>query len=257
MKKVLILLLILWSASAGAQDGSSKPKIIYSHEMYGGLTFCTNGYGAFFNYGKHKGAYNLRQFNVDFLFVKHEKEIKMPNQNDPNARSYFYGKQNNFYVIRPAYGHKHIMTEKSRKNGVQVSYNWQFGPDLGFTKPVYLEIAYQVPNSPNKYYLQTEKFDSDKHFFDNIYGRASGFLGFRELKFHPGAFFKFAFSFEYNSYRDRLTSLEVGASADVYARRIPIMAEKILSEDVSNPQNHRVFLALYLNFYFGAKYNFK
>jgi len=141
-----------------------------------------------------------------------------------------------------------------RRSGVQISYNWLAGPTFGFTKPVYLEIIYT--DEPNQQpYLEVEKFNPDLHYIDNIYGRASSLRGFDELKFHPGAFGKFSFTFEYSNERERLKGIEAGAAADFFARRIPIMA--IYDDESKNPKNHQLFLTLYLNFFIGTKYDQK
>ena len=256
-RRVLSILCVLFFTSVFAQQIPEDDIILFRKQRYGGLNLNTNGYGANLTLGKYQGAYKLWLFNADLLFVKHEKETKTWNPvNDPNARPYFYGKQNNFYTLRTGFGKKIVVTEKLRKkNGVQVSYAWQAGPVFGFTKPIYLEIIY-VSDTPNSQpYLEIEKFDPDRHYIDNIYGRASGFRGFDELRIQPGAFFKFAFSFEYSNEKDRLKGIETGVAVDAFARRIPIMA--IYTQDSTNPKNHQLFLSLYINFFFGTKYDQK
>lgn len=251
----ILLFCVLRSMNA-QQDLYGEPTILYSRQIYGGPNLNLNGFGGFLTYAKYRDAFRLRVYNLDINFVKHEKETKAWTPlNDPNARSYFYGKENNFYTIRMGIGNKKIFTEKLRKSGVQLSYLWQAGPVFGFTKPVYLEIIYTNEGQSRTYYLEVERFDADKHFVDNIYGRASGLRGLGELKFHPGIFAKFAFNFEYSNYKDGLKGIETGLSADVFTQRIPIMSPKILKEDMSNPRNHQIFLSLYINFFFGKKYN--
>jgi hypothetical protein len=246
-------LVLVCAVAAGQNELYEEPVVVYSHQVFGGFNLHTNGFGGTFTYGRNRGAYHIRLWSLDALFVKHEKETKSYFQ-DPNARSYFYGKVNNFYVLRPGFGHKHILSEKLRTNGVQVGYTWTIGPVIGFTKPVYLEILYRDPGFSNSYYIQVEKFDPEKHE-NNIYGRASGLRGFNELRVHPGIFAKFAWFFEYSGYKDGIKGLEVGGSVDVFPYRVEIMSDKILEEAFDGAHNHQFFLALYINFLFGKKYN--
>ena len=182
--------------------------------------------------------------------MKHEKEIKSFNPVYDNSKSYVYGKLNSFFVIRPGIGRKKILTDKLRQSGVQVGYTWGLGLSGGITKPVYLEIGY--PSIPYDY-LAVERYDPDRHYFDDIYGRASGLNGLEELKFYPGAFAKFALNFEYSNEKDRLKGLEVGAVLDAYPSRIPIMAENV--GELEGIQNENLFLNFYINLFIGKKYN--
>ena len=206
----------------------------------------SNGLGAYFNWGVYRGAKKVYTLGIDALYMKHEKEVKSFNPVYEDSRSYVYGKLNNFYVLRPSVGIKKIVTEKLRRSGVQVGYSLQFGPSLGITKPVYLEIGY--PSIPYEY-VSVEKYDPEQHFFDDIYGRASGLNGLNELKLFPGAFAKFALNFEYSNEKDRLKGLEAGVALDAYPQRIPIMAETVENN------NRQYFLTFFLNFFIGSKYN--
>ncbi|MCC6600524.1 MAG: hypothetical protein IT223_07595, partial [Crocinitomicaceae bacterium] len=171
IRRFFLLLTVLsgMSAAQAQGDASAQPDIVYNRQFYAGINVNTHGYGLFGTIGKNKGIYKLRLLSLDIVFVKHEKETKSYFQ-DPNARSYFYGKENNFYVVRPGFGMKKIIAEKLRPNGVQVGYSWLAGPALGFTKPVYLEILHLDESSTSNYYIEVEKFDPDKHYIDNIYG---------------------------------------------------------------------------------------
>jgi hypothetical protein len=156
-----------------------------------------------------------------------------------------YGKTNSFYVFRPYFGKRKIISRKERPSGVEVAYTWALGPSVGITKPVYLEIGY--PSIPYDY-LAVERYDPDRHFFDDIYGRASGLRGLNELKIYPGAFARFAMAFEYHGSRERLKGLEIGVDIDAYGAKIPIMAPEIIDS------NRQYFLTFHLNLFFGRKY---
>jgi len=105
--------------------------------------------------------------------------------------------------------------------------------------------------APSDLYLAVEQYDPERHFFDDIFGKASGFNGLNQLKLHPGGFVKFAFNFEYSNEKDLMKGMEAGVVLDVYAQRVPIMANTESFED----QNKALFLNFYLNLFIGKKYN--
>ena len=201
MKKLfsIIAALLLVSSVMGQGELFDEPVVLYAKQRYGGVLINTHGFGLNFTLANYKGAYNLHTWNWDFVAIKHEKELKYPGQ-DPTAKGYFYGKQNSFYAIRFGWGTKKTIAEKLRKNGVQLGYSWQIGPELGLLKPIYLEIVHTDPGlgSAGRYTL-IERYDPDIHFAENIYGRASGFRGLSEMKAVPGVFAKFAWQFEYSN----------------------------------------------------------
>jgi hypothetical protein len=254
MNKLLIILIVaLKSVTSFAQSAfPDQPTILYDKQHYLGGTLQSNGWGGFFTYGKYQNAFKIKLFHVDLQFIRHEKEFKRFSS-DPNARGYVYGKLNSFFVLHAGFGQKKIITEKLRKNGVQLSHNWIAGPSLGFTKPVYLEIFYIAERGPA--FIRVERFDPSRHFIDNIYGRAGGLRGFDQIQFHPGGFFRWGLLVEYSNVRDGLKGIEVGGQIDVYARRIPIMAERILEAQEQSAKNHQIFPSVYVNFFFGRKYN--
>ena len=243
----LILLALSGCAFAQAQESiyDDAARTLYSHEMYGGPMAHGDGWGVTFQYGKYATAENRHMYGIDIASMKHPKEIKSFNPNYQDARGYFYGKLNSMVIVRPTYGRKHRIAEKIRKSAVEVNYVWGIGPSLGLLKPVYLQIG--EPDFPYQT-IVTEQYDPNKHFADNIFGRASWFKGLGEVKLYPGAFGRFAFNFEYAGNNTGIRALEVGASMDAYAERVPQMADL---EDVGT--NKQFFFELYIAMHFGAK----
>ncbi|MFZ4784809.1 MAG: hypothetical protein ACOYLH_04975 [Flavobacteriales bacterium] len=255
MKYSLVLVFILIIQFGWSQVSSGEQaNILYNRQKYGGFCMNSQGFGGFFTYAKYQDAFRQNIFHFDLQFVKHEKEIKRFSS-DPNARGYFYGKQNSFIVFHAGIGRKKVITEKLRKNGVQLSHNWIGGGSFGFTKPIYLEIFYIQQSSPDPIVIKVEKFDPEVHFIDNIYGRASSLRGLNELKFYPGAFLKWGLMVEYSNERVGLKGIEAGVQIDAFLTRIPIMSQKILEEQEDGAKNHQFFPSLYINFFFGKKYN--
>lgn len=244
------LLLATWAIGLMAQKEQSiydEPgRTLYAHEMYGGPIIHGDGWGITFQYGKYTTARDRTMLGIDIVSMKHPKEIKSFNPNYQDARGYFYGKLNSMIIVRPTFGRKHRITEKIRRNGVEVNYVWSIGPSLGLLKPVYLQIL----GTPGMAYqpVSTERYDPKLHFADNILGRASWFKGVGEMQLYPGAFGRFALNFEYAGTNTGIRALEAGVSLDAYGKAVPIMAD-LENEGI----NKQFFLEFYIALYFGAK----
>ena len=252
--QLLFLPLLFLVSIANAQiETNEQGAGRYARQTYGGLVIRTNGWGGSYVKGKNKGAFIVRQVSYDFNFVKHEKEQKSYFQ-DPSARPYVFGKQNAVYNFKLNYGYKKDIATKQRKSGVQVAYAWGLGPSVSLLRPIYLEVLVIDPNL-NGYSLSTEKFDPNKHFVDNIYGRASNFLGFSELSIVPGFSAKASMHFEYSNYRDGVKGFEVGISGEAYPKRIEIMSNQVLSSYPDGAKNHWLFVSGYVHCYFGRECN--
>ena len=111
-------------------------------------------------------------------------------------------------------------------------------------KPIYLYILYPTAFE-GEYELIMEKYDPEKHYVDNIYGRAPFTKGISELKPIPGAYVKAGLSFEYGNFINNIRCLETGVTLDVYGKKIPIMAFA---------DNSNYFLNFYVNWVFGKRW---
>lgn len=244
---ILITLFFIMAAhSVLAQDlFEDEAKIVYKQQVMGGLNLHTSGWGLNLSFLKNKTAFKARVIQIQFVGIKSHKEVKSYNPYYEDARSYFYGKENNFYVLRPSWGYRKVLYDKIRKNGVELSYIWSVGPSIGIAKPVYLEIG--QPSLPYQYVV-VERYDVNEHFQENIYGRASGLNGFSEIRFHPGLHGRFAFMFEYSPKKTGVTALETGIAMDLYGKRIPIMA-------LEDSENRQIFVNFYVSILFGKKFN--
>jgi hypothetical protein len=251
---LLIFFLPNWAL---AQEEEGVPKIVlHDREHVYHLGFQTNGWGIGTDWFlKGKDAYTFWKLGADVQFYRHEKEVKSFSQ-DPQARAYYYGKQNSFFLFRPGIGMNHEFAEKLRKSGVQISYFWTVGPDIGLVKPVYLQIL-TPSNIPGRYNVTAEKFDPNEHYIDNIYGRAPNLMGLNETKIQLGLFFKGGFRFEYSSHDTNMKGMEIGLSADLFPKRIEIMSQEVLDRYHDHAKNHFLFLAPYVKFFFGNKYDRK
>lgn len=244
-----VLFLLAWTFSFGQETIYDETRVLYKKELLGGLTLHGDGWGINFFHGKHRTAKDRRMTGIEIVSMKHPKEIKSFNAYYEDSRGYFYGKQNSMIIVRPTYGRKHQITDKIRRSGVEVNYVWGIGPSLGLLKPVYLQIGKRSDLDIFPYEtIVVERYDPNEHDGDNIYGRASWFRGFGEMKLYPGAFGRFGFNFEHSGQVAGIKAIEVGVSMDAYATPVPIMAEL---EGVTNKQ---FFFAFYLSVQFGKKF---
>lgn len=244
---VLVLLSCVALAPASAQQTIyDETRVLYRKELYGGVIVHGDGWGFNFYHGKHRTAKDRRLLGVEIVGMKHPKEIKSFNPFYEDSRGYFYGKQNTMLVLRPTFGGKHQIADKIRRTGVELNYVWGLGPSLAFVKPVYLQIG-KPDNFPYDI-IVVERYDPQVHDIQNIYGRASWFNGFGEMRLYPGAFGRFGFNFEHSGQTSGIKAIEVGVGMDVYPVVIPIMAEL---EDV---RNKRFFPQFYLSVQFGKKF---
>ncbi len=241
---LLCLTLFLSSALRAQQPAEEEIGFLYRKEAVGGIIVHTNGWGGSFRYGIQKTYTQKLSFGFDLVSMRHPKEIKVYNPNFDDGKGYYYGKLNSVLVARPSIGYRRVLFQKKREQGVEVGFNVAVGPSLALARPVYLQVLYPT-NDPFSFAITDEKYDPDKHFAENIYGRSRGLRGFGETKIHPGGFVKFGFHFEYSSDEERIRAIETGMVLDVYPQKVPIMA----TED-----NRFYFLTLYVNIIFGRKY---
>lgn len=238
----IIVSLLAWTSSIFAQDNSifEDGRLTYNREVHGGFLLHNYGWGLNFAKYFHKTVDKQNYFEIQFSFLHHPKQVKTYSYFDANG--YYYGKLNTFFVFRAIYGKKHIIAHKIRSSGVELAFKWGVGPTFGFLKPVYLEIV--VPEFGG--FLDIQRYDPDKHDQFNIFGRAGGFRGFDELQFRPGVFLKFGLQIEYSTKKKGVTGIEAGIALDSYFQKIELMAYI---------DNLQFFPILYLNFFFGKKYN--
>jgi hypothetical protein len=214
-------------------------RILLRDEKTFGVALNSNGISGDFKYAKRINAKNHKIYQIEFMSLKHPKEIKITN-NIYSNKSFVFGKENNFFVLKGQYGQQTEIYRKNDAGGISIRYNYSIGPTLGILKPIYYEVLYTT-GVLYEYYSKTEKFSTSTHQSD-IYGRASFFKGFNELNLVPGISTKAGFTFEYSRIDEALHSIEIGIGMDLYPKEIPIMA-------IEN--NNFFFLNLYVGYRFG------
>jgi hypothetical protein len=262
-KRVLFAVLLISALGMNAQDGQPEPKsspgfnpvgendevqLLYKNDFTLGAMVHTQGWGLNFRRGKHITGYKRGIFELEIVNIRHPKEIKTKNLLfGENSRGYYFGKLNSLLVFRPGFGTQFELFGKQVRRGVEINLVTFAGPSLGLAKPVYLQILYPIPSTPNPndYVISTEKYDPEIHFADKIYGRAPYFKGFGESKIFPGGFAKLGLNFEYGDLDDNIKSLETGVILDIYPRVVPIMA---------HTRNSQTYLTFYIHMMFGRRW---
>jgi hypothetical protein len=119
-------------------------------------------------------------------------------------------------------GGQRILGQKGNKNGVAVSAVYHGGLALGLLKPYYVQI--EDPSSDDLLYIKYSTADSALFLGPSILGSGGFWRGWNELKMQPGLFVKGALRFDYGRFNEVVSGIEVGVSAEMYAKDIPIMA---------------------------------
>lgn len=254
MGKYFILLVVILTflfpsgfafAQQGEQPEDTSKNVILLKDVRVGLIFHSRGFGVDFIRSKRISEFKMRTLEFNITEVKSLKQIRTINPYFTNSKSYVYGKLNTIFAVRGMLGVQKLLNSKPYWGGVELNYFYAGGMSLAITKPIYLYILYETSDN-FVYEIAEEKFDPEKHFSDNIFGRAPFTSGFNELAFYPGITVKSGLSFEFGIYRQKVKSLDVGICVDIFPNPVPIMA-------FNDPEYY--FLTFFLNFNFGKRYN--
>ena len=224
--------------------GVEETGIVYKHTRSGGLFIHTRGFGGSYRFGINETGYRSAQWDFAMFTMRHPKEIRSVNPFSDNAGGYIYGKLNSPIFLHTGWGKRFIVDAKGDKGGIELGYSLYGGASWVLIKPVYLNVYYFDDNFGVR--EQTERYNPQKHYPDNISGRAPFTKGIFESTFSGGAYFEGALQFEFGRQQKQLRMLEVGASADFLARPLQIMA--------NNPQE-RLFFNLFIRLMYGKLWN--
>jgi len=263
INKVLLIAILVFPF-VGFGQKSFQPKlvetewkgVVYRQEYTGNLTVHTNGYSLAYNKGKLKNYYKTSYYHFELGFMRDPREQKQ-NRNIPISfskvsQSFKFGKQNYMYVLRAGKGTKRLITDKAKRKGVAIGYNYEAGPSIAFLRPYYLELIYNLEENGQSYNeLRVEKYSEANaaKFLDynSVFGGASG--GWSSISVVPGIQGKLGLFFSLGAFEEYAKSLEIGIKGDFYIRKIPIMVE---TEAVSAKP---YFLNFYATLEFGKRTN--
>jgi len=216
--------------------------LVYSKQSVFGFQLRTNGWGAFYELGRMKTNRKTNIYRIDFAETKSHKEEKLLG-GDFFGNSFIYGKVNYFYPVTLGFGQQYMLGQKGNKNGVAVSMVYNAGLALGLLRPYYLAVT-----DPNTNLTKVVKYtpqDSALFLGPTITGGGGFGKGWGEIKVKPGAFLKYALRFDYGRFNESVNGLEIGASAEFYASKIPIM--------LFQSKDHQVFAQVYIAIIFGKR----
>ena len=234
-----------------ARDRTSKG-VVYNKEFGGNLQLMTNGWSLGGHYGIMNTYSKTRMYSFEIGELKHAREERQSpigggGSFSNSARPFIFGKQNNFYTLKAGIGEKRYLSEKADRKGVAVALSYSFGPSLGLIKPYYLEIKNSDPNTrtaPTRDVKYNGSIDSEFLIPTLIAGASSSLLGFNDLSLAVGGQAKFGLHLDWGAYDEFLRAIEVGISAELYAKNIPIMVSE---------NNRPYFINLYVSGQLGKR----
>ena len=189
------------------------------HTVFGGKLI-SNGYGAFIEFGKLKTVKKGMLFQLELSEYKSAREEKQSNL-FAFSTPFVFGKQNFFYPVKLGMQQQILFGNKANKNGVSITGNFGGGISAGLVRPYYVQLG------ATDEYVKYDSPDSTI-FLDpgNISGGPGFTKGWNDLTVNPGAYIKTALRFDYGSYNEIVSALEVGLTADFYSKKVPIMVRE-------------------------------
>ncbi len=207
------------------------------HTVFGGKLI-NDGYGVFMEIGRAKSVKKAMLYQLELSERKSPREEK---QSNPlyYTSPFIYGKQNFVYPVRLGMQQQILFGNKSNKNGVSITGNYGGGLAVALLRPYYVKL------SSTGNYVKYESADSATFLQVNDINSGPGFSkGWSDLTVNPGAYVKTALRFDYGSYNEIVSALEVGISGEFYSKKIPIM--------VRDPQK-QFFFSGYVAILFGRR----
>ncbi len=238
-KLFLIIIALVIAGSSFAQKQSKKEKrdhnrkridalikqeeegvIAYKkHTIFGGKLI-NNGYGAFVEFGRLNSVKKGMLYQLEIAEYKSNREEKQSNLY-AYSTPFIFGKQNFFYPVKLGVQQQILFGNKSNKNGVSITGNYGGGISVGLLRPYYVQLG--ATNT----YVKYQSADSAKFLDPSGISGGPGFSkGWSDVTVTPGAYLKTALRFDYGSYNEIVSALEIGISADYYSKKIPLVVHE-------------------------------
>jgi len=243
LQNIVITGLLLTGLSVTAQELDRSPKeALLKKESSGFLEFRSNGWGFGYRFGNFKTGYKKKMWDLSFAVVKDLKQYKVPAIGSSVGNRYYYGKQIHFYNFKALYGTQKIITTKPYWGGVELRRFFYSGVNIGVGVPIYVYV-YTTSDGTGR---NIEKFDADKHDYQDIYGKGPFTKGLSEMTIYPAISFKGGVNVEYGILSQVTKIIEVGAQLDLYPIPVQIMAK-------TDPDYY--IFSIYVGFHLGKRYN--
>lgn len=264
MKIFSSILLLLMAFSMNAQR-ILQPKlveldlkgVIYKKEWSFDFRLHENGYAVAYNTGEVLSYKKSKYYQLELGLLKDIRERRQNKNYSFNpvggSRAFVFGKINTFMTVRGSIGFKHYVSEKAKRKGLAVGYSYSVGPAVGLLKPYYLNLIYRPTETNEATDYRDERFteqNAEKFLnFNDINGASSFFEGITEIKVIPGVQAKVASHFALGAFDEYVKAVELGLMADLYIRRIDLMAPS------AGFTNKPYFIKLFANIQLGMRKN--
>ena len=192
--------------------------IAYKKQTAYGVKLISDGYGFFYEVGRAKSVKKSMLYQFEISERKNPKEEKQSNPLSPSA-PLIYGKLNYFYPIKLGVQQQMLLGNKSNKNGVSVTGNLGGGLIVGLLRAYEVE----VDKAGEQTFVRYDSPDSLLFVTGPYYGGPNFSTGWKNLKVTPGVYIKPAVRFDYGKLNELVSAIEVGVSAEFYAKKIPQM----------------------------------
>ncbi|WP_212002754.1 hypothetical protein [Chitinophaga sp. HK235] len=222
---------------------------VFQRDFSVGARLNTDGWSGFVEMGYRKSRKVVNYFQFEFAEKKNPKETKRQGSGGSGfsftERPFIYGKVNNFYQAKLGIGQRYLIGGKANKNGVEVDAIYYGGLSVGLLKPYYLNVKSQDgpeqevkydPSNPNNNFLNDGK----------IIGAAGFGKGWSDLSVVPGLHARAGLRFDWAHFNEVVSALEIGVNAEMYTKKIQIMA---------NQDDKQFFFNAYVSLQFGKRWN--
>jgi len=236
------------------QIETNNKGVLYDFERSFDFKIYTNGFSIGMSFGEIESYYKTSYFSIEFGTLKDFRERRQ-NRNvtfrsNGLSSSFIYGKQNSIYLLKFGKGKKVYLTEKAKRKGLAVGFNYNYGLTVALKKPYYLEIVNRNASDSDDELFTVRATDETMEDFLNfniIFGGSSYFQGFWNIRPTVGAHAKIGAHFAFGAYDQSIKSVEVGLQAEAFPRRLPILVER------ENIRNRHVYVNMYVLAQFGKR----
>lgn len=214
----------------------------YENEFTVGINTNSNGgivSGFNFKYSHKNAEKSWLLYSLELVNVRQKKEIKL---SSVNSSSFFPGKTNYLFSIRPSFGKEINLFQKYPEDGVRLNFTYSGGPTIGLLKPYFVDYDF-ITNGNT--ITRTVAYDPTIHTVDRIKGDAGIFHKLNEAKPKIGAHVRSSLNFEYGPFPDMMIGVEAGTTLEVFASEI------ILSQ---NNVNRQFYPAFFFQLYYGYRF---
>lgn len=220
--------------------------LVYKKARSYGVMLHGNGVGISADFINMRNYFKRKFYRFEFVTMKHPKEYRETAFLN-RSRPYAFGKINSFYNIQVTRGQMNLLADKGRKNGVEISWLYAYGFAIGIAKPYYLLDCrgsdFCTERVPVRYTPETADTFLYPPQGDQV-SKASGSLGWNQIKVHPGLHAKLGLNIDFGLFDDLIQAVEFGIKINAYAKRIPILADDL--PNLENVSNHFIFPNVYI-----------